>query len=92
MGMFDEIVVRYPLPDPEAQKEVFQTKSLACLLRRYYITATGLLTLHQEPVPYHGDIYLYAGPYEYIARFTEGRVLWIKRVGDTHELYNSVFD
>lgn len=46
MGMFDEIVIRYPLPEhPEMQNRVFQTKDLELMLERYTITKEGYLTL-----------------------------------------------
>ena len=54
MGMFYYLTCEYPLPDPEAQRLRFQTKSLECLLDRYTITADGRLILHQvryEAVP-----------------------------------------
>ncbi len=125
MGMFDEILCEYPLPDEVVQGEIFQTKSFECLLDRYTITRNGRLILHQvryETVPeeerpfygkpewetkpfvrsldcmrsvpigdvevsYHEDIIFYTsigdGPehqwFEYRARFTEGRLQWIKR-------------
>lgn len=43
MGMFDELECEYPLPHPEHQESVFQTKSLDCLMHRYLITRDGLL-------------------------------------------------
>jgi len=44
MGLFDEIVCEYPLPDwPEGEEPSFQTKDLDCLLERYRITADGRL-------------------------------------------------
>ena len=43
MGMFDELECEYPLPHPEHQESVFQTKSLDCLMHRYLITRGGLL-------------------------------------------------
>jgi len=54
MGMFDEITCEYPLPDPEVQAELFQTKSFEKLLDRYTITKDGHLIKHEvrwEPVP-----------------------------------------
>ncbi len=43
MGMFDELECEYPLPHPERQEDVFQTKSLDCLMHRYRITRDGQL-------------------------------------------------
>lgn len=54
MGMFDRIKCEYSLPDPLVQDEIFQTKSLDCLLDDYTITSDGRLILHEvryEPVP-----------------------------------------
>lgn len=47
MGMFDEITCNYPLPDPEAQELLFQTKDLRNFLERYTITETGRLIYHE---------------------------------------------
>lgn len=49
MGMFDEIICDYPLPDnpPEwIRKAVFQTKDFENLLDTYVITDTGRLIRH----------------------------------------------
>ena len=58
MGMFDELICEYPLPDGDVDKDVqeaiFQTKSLDCAMDRYTITKDGRLTLHKiryESVP-----------------------------------------
>lgn len=54
MGMFDELICEYPLPDSQVQEETFQTKSLDCTMDRYTITKDGRLILHKvryEPVP-----------------------------------------
>jgi len=70
MGMFDELRCEYELPDKEAQDEVFQTKSLDCLLDDYTITREGKLILHRAggdrnaavshlEIPYHGEIRFY---------------------------------
>jgi hypothetical protein len=62
MGMFDELICEYPLPDSAVQNEVFQTKSLDCTMDRYTITKDGRLILHkvryesvpEEERPYYG--------------------------------------
>jgi len=43
MGMFDEVVVKYPLPNAKVQYDIFQTKDLECLLDQYRITEEGRL-------------------------------------------------
>ncbi len=45
MGMYDEIICKYPLPDKEVQHHVFQTKDLAQNMCRYSITSEGRLVL-----------------------------------------------
>jgi hypothetical protein len=53
MGMFDELRCEYPLPDPEVQEELFQTKSFENLLDYYAITKDGRLIKYEiggEPV------------------------------------------
>lgn len=51
MGLFDDLVCKYPLPTGEGTSEVsdetFQTKSLACFLDRYEIREDGTLW-HEE--------------------------------------------
>jgi hypothetical protein len=66
MGMFDELICEYPLPDGavdrDVQEALFQTKSLDCTLDRYTITKDGRLILHkaryesvpEEERPYYG--------------------------------------
>lgn len=44
MGLFDEILCEYPLPEwPAGEDPRFQTKDLDCLLERYRITVDGRL-------------------------------------------------
>lgn len=62
MGMFDNLRVAAPLPDPEYQERTFQTKSLECSLSDYTITRAGRLVLREveweatpeEEMPYYG--------------------------------------
>lgn len=62
MGMFDNLRVEAPLPDPEYQERTFQTKSLECTLSDYTITRDGRLMLREveweatpeEEMPYYG--------------------------------------
>lgn len=95
MGMFDTIFCEYPLPEPGHQALGFQTKDLECLLDNYTITSDGRLIrrarrgLLGQPDrdiewPLHGDIRFYTSRdkvwVEYVARFTHGRVEWIRPV------------
>jgi hypothetical protein len=34
---------------------------------------------------YHGDIFFYFGPYEFKVRFTEGQVVWVKRININYD-------
>lgn len=63
MGMFDEIVCEYPLPRPELQHIVFQTKDLANALARNTITKDGRLRLEtweyiscEDPAAFFGFV------------------------------------
>lgn len=47
MGMFDTLLVKYPLPDPEVQDNEFQTKDLESFMEEYVITQDGRLK-HQK--------------------------------------------
>ena len=133
MGMYDEVRAEYPLPDPEAQDLVYQTKSLDCFLDDFTVTRDGRLILHavdyeQVPenerpnygkpewehggigqlmgslhkvplgdveIPYDGDLEIHTSTgshekgdyrwYEYIIRFEDGRVSWIKRAKEVEE-------
>ena len=60
MGLFDDVTVRYPLPDPEMQDAAFQTKDLACLGVQYTITRDGVLRGWGQNMEYHGDVRIYA--------------------------------
>jgi hypothetical protein len=48
MGIFDSLICKYPLPDPEAQGVVFQTKSLGPSMLLYTITEDGELFVRKE--------------------------------------------
>lgn len=90
MGMFDNLKCEYPLPDSVVQDEIFQTKSLECLLVDYTITADGFLKDEKEQLDFHGDIifYTFTGSreendyqwFEYSARFTEGKLQKIEKI------------
>lgn len=45
MGLFDEVIIQYPLPAElaEYQNDVYQTKDFDCALLEYVITAEGEL-------------------------------------------------
>jgi hypothetical protein len=47
MGMYDNLHIKAPLPDPEYQERTFQTKSLECSLSDYTVTRDGHLVLRQ---------------------------------------------
>ena len=51
MGLFDDVVCEYPLPDwPVGETPLFQTKDLECEMRGYRITKEGrLLAAEYEP-------------------------------------------
>lgn len=107
MGMFDEVVCKYPIPNTRYQAAVFQTKDLDCTLAHYTITESGRLVIAEQSfvddenaplgfrivdtgdvhdLQFHGDLYFYhyvshTGEFlEYIARFTNGAVDWIKPI------------
>lgn len=97
MGMFDTIHCEYPLPEAKHQSLVFQTKNLECLLDTYTITADRRLvrharrgwrkeTDHDVEWPLHGDIRFYTSKdkewIEYVARFTHGRVEWVRPLAE----------
>lgn len=101
VGMFDTIRCEYPLPNPEYQKLEFQSKDLDCLLDTYIITAAGRLVREPRSggavgpveVPHHGDIRFYdVVPdddkrfVEYVARFTYGRLDWIRALDDAADV------
>lgn len=56
MSLYDTLQCDYPLPDPEFQKEHFQTKDLHCTLSRYRITAKGRLWWMGWADPFAADI------------------------------------
>ncbi len=96
MGMFDYIKCEINLPDTnkKMQKRIFQTKSFGCFLDTYIITKDKKLILiskeGNKTITYHGDINFYTSTgshedktfkwYEYVARFTNGKVENIKKI------------
>lgn len=92
MGMFDEIRIEAPhnqILDEGYRDELYQTKDLDCTLSYYLITADGrLISIYsddQTDMEYHGDIVFYGwGEAEYYtARFTEGKLQWIRKAEDS---------
>lgn len=96
MGFFDTIRCESPLPDECKPDGIeFQTKSLRRGLCNYAITAQGRLVLEkawgnstaENPIDteYHGDV-LFCGATgtgeNYVARFTNGQLEWIKLAKD----------
>ena len=59
MGMYDEIICKYPLPDPQCQYHVFQTKDLEQNMYRYSITSEGRLVLFPMMVDDHSLQYIH---------------------------------
>lgn len=54
MGLFDDVKIDYPLPEPAHNGYDYQTKDLECLMQRYTITEDGRLlqhAFHLEVVP-----------------------------------------
>ncbi len=50
MGLFNYVHCRYPLPDPEAQDLMFQTKSMPELrMATYEVTPEGMLVVRKPP-------------------------------------------
>ncbi len=96
MGLFDNLKCKANLPEgnKELQEEIFQTKSLDCLLETYIITKNKKLVIETKKgtktILYHGDIifYTFTGNHEdktykwheFIARFTNGKLQYIKKV------------
>lgn len=46
MGLYDNVKVFYPLPDPALRFTVFQTKDFNCMLEDYTIMEDGRLIYH----------------------------------------------
>lgn len=96
MGMFDYLKCERQLKEKKVQDEIFQTKDFACSLDFYIITKNGKLLIKNKKgekpkkFNYHGDIKFYTSTgshnnnsfkwYEYKARFTEGKLKWIRRI------------
>jgi hypothetical protein len=94
MGFYDTLHCEYPLPDSRHQDLDFQTKSLDPCLLHYKITHDGRLVRLARPNrsgpdqdvewPIHGDITFYTSVektwIEYVARFTDGRIEWIRPI------------
>lgn len=88
--MFDDIKCKYKLPHKEVQNETFQTKDFECLLETYEITGDGHLKRGNKKIPYHGVVTFYTALnndykdeskwYEYEAKFTDGKLVTVKRV------------
>jgi len=55
MGMFDQIICRYPLPIPGANDLDYQTKSLDCVLDDLEIREDGSLWKEHYDVEDHSD-------------------------------------
>jgi hypothetical protein len=79
MGMFDELQLERPLPDGTRPQGV-QTKSLACTLSSYTLSAAGrLLGAGGSDTGYHGVMRFHCVGSdgrlrEYEAKFTDGQL------------------
>jgi len=93
MGMFDRIKCEFELAEKEFQNNEFQTKDLDCELNNYLITKEGRLILISDKgntdLEFHGDLIFYdyianslnnKEWHEFKARFTEGKLQWIRRI------------
>ena len=95
MGMFDNLKWKFKLPkgNEDVQNEEFQTKDFECMLDLYIITKDRKLKCKSlgktKVIPYHGDIRFYTSTgnyedkthkwHEFIARFSYGKLDYIKR-------------
>ncbi|MDP1647645.1 MAG: hypothetical protein Q8M01_05515 [Rubrivivax sp.] len=77
MGLFDTLRCEQPLPNGCTERE-FQTKSLACAMNDYCLSAAGRL-LHPsgQDTGFHGVLRFYTRSatgtwHEYEAKFTDG--------------------
>lgn len=90
MGLFDDIICEYPLPEvgeiPVSDQD-FQSKSLECSMWTYTISSNGKLLVYGRELDFHGDILFYGtvndSYRQYVARFSEGQLLWIKEAFNT---------
>lgn len=88
MGMFDKVKCDFEMQEKEIQEAEFQTKDLSCNLDDYVITKDGRLLLVSQgedtDLEFHGDLNFYTVIkktwFEFTARFTEGKLQWIKRI------------
>ncbi|MFD0917985.1 hypothetical protein ACFQ14_16395 [Pseudahrensia aquimaris] len=88
MGLYDNIICEYPLPEPIAPDGVeFQTKDTPDPhLRVYTITANGRLHLDGSDQNFDGEVRFYGDGdtsgewYDYCAKFTDGQLLEITLV------------
>jgi len=90
MGMFDYVRCRYPLPAPEVQEKIFQTKDTPEPgMVTWVIGADGSLALESEPakdIPVwgliRGPLIIYTGHggfwYDVRFEFADGRVTAVK--------------
>lgn len=72
MGMFDRVCCEYPLPNPEHQKLVFQTKDLRCVMEQYVVTRNGRLIRYAHEFVPEEDRHYYGTP-----EWTEGVVFQV---------------
>lgn len=108
MAFFDDVIVEADIPGYEAKpggKHSFQTKSLGGGMGQYIISSDGLLlylALDTESrgkkqvrrkMNFHGDIFIYDGwSGGFVARFSYGKLDWIKPVEEYDRLGYAIIE
>lgn len=94
MGRLDYVRCDYPLPDPEHQGDMFQTKQFEKVMCTLIITKEGTLISEDwqiwahpddrgQPIPFHGKMRIVSwseAPVEYMIHFERGKVSSIERM------------
>ena len=84
MGIFNDVICEYPLPDNRVSGETCQTKQFSPSLSKIRISKEGKLFFNNLEVPFHGWLYFYdaAGNdlCEYFAKFTDGELVTIETI------------
>ena len=83
MGMFDSVLVRYPLDEPAHNQFWYQTKDLECQLSRYIVDEQGYLWM--ERVQYQSEE---GGPFGFQLRAVSKHTEQVPFHGDL-DLYTS---
>lgn len=83
MGMYDEVIVYYDLPNDEKglhKDTIFQTKNFKCSLSTYVITSDGKLRKGDTYLNFDGKLVFYSFGCEYLANFKSGQLESINRL------------